>query len=190
MYIGSTKDYKTRWTQYIKGLRNGNHPNQHLQNAWNKYGEDYFKFEVLEEVPLSSQFQIEQEYLNRLKPFGGGYNILRNTFSDVAGSCVIRKKCRDCEKDFDTLNDRSITCDKCRSERNKRFAERCYHCEICPYKKLCQLNMYSCDLFLQCFGCKYASNCDTSDELLNADLHFIETVSEGYLSPDDFWECN
>ena len=38
-YISSSKDIHTRWKQHKKNLRNGDHNNTHLQNAWNLYGE-------------------------------------------------------------------------------------------------------------------------------------------------------
>lgn len=191
LYIGSTKNYKTRWVQHLSELRNNKHSNQHLQNSWNKYGEDNFRFEIVVEIPLADQFRKEQEYLNSLKPFGeNGYNILRSTFSDVVGTCVIKKTCQYCGSSFDTLNDRAIICDKCREEKNPVENERCYHCTICSHNKMCSSGAGSCNLFLECFDCKYAASCDAPTELLKADLCFIDTVSDGYLSPDDFWECN
>jgi group I intron endonuclease len=50
VYIGSTTtnaDY--RWSTHRSALRTGKHYNRHLQNAWNKYGESAFTFEVVEE---------------------------------------------------------------------------------------------------------------------------------------------
>lgn len=190
-YIGSAKNYKSRWAQHLTELRNNKHSNRHLQNAWNKHGEDNFRFEVVEEVDLADQFKKEQEYLNFLRPFGeNGYNISRSTFSDVVGTCIIVKICQNCETDFNTLNNRALICDKCRAEKELAFNGMCFRCTICRNKKLCLSNFNTCNLFLQCFGCEYMDNCNTPSELLEADLCFINTVSDGYLSPDDFWECN
>ena len=47
-YIGSAVNYKKRWRNHITTLNNGTHRNKYLQNAWNKYGEKCFNFEVLE----------------------------------------------------------------------------------------------------------------------------------------------
>ena len=49
-YVGQTMSkygYKIRWREHKKCLRNNNHKNNHLQNAWNKYGEKSFEFILL-----------------------------------------------------------------------------------------------------------------------------------------------
>lgn len=72
-YIGSTKCFKERFAEHRSQLRRGNHKNIHLQNAYNKYGEEYFKFVILEEcenIPNTLNF-IEQKWINS----DGDYNI-------------------------------------------------------------------------------------------------------------------
>ena len=49
-YVGSTANTETRFKDHRRHLRKGNHHCKHLQAAWNKYGEDCFKFEVIEVV--------------------------------------------------------------------------------------------------------------------------------------------
>jgi group I intron endonuclease len=49
-YVGSAQDTRTRFRQHRRLLRKGTHHCKHLQNAWNKYGEELFKFEVIEHV--------------------------------------------------------------------------------------------------------------------------------------------
>jgi group I intron endonuclease len=49
-YVGSAQDTRTRFRQHRRLLRKGTHHCKHLQNAWNKYGEDLFKFEIIEHV--------------------------------------------------------------------------------------------------------------------------------------------
>lgn len=49
-YVGQTSNtFKRRWAQHKSELNKNKHNNPHLQNSWNKYGEDNFIFEVLEE---------------------------------------------------------------------------------------------------------------------------------------------
>jgi hypothetical protein len=45
-------------------LRGNRHPNRHLQSAWNKYGAQAFKFEVLEIVPKDRLTAREQYWLD------------------------------------------------------------------------------------------------------------------------------
>lgn len=43
-YIGSSIGMNTRWWNHLIDLRNGTHENAHLQNSFNKYGEENFIF--------------------------------------------------------------------------------------------------------------------------------------------------
>lgn len=47
-YIGSSVNIKRRWASHRSSLRRNLNDNIHLQNAWNKYGEKDFLFEILE----------------------------------------------------------------------------------------------------------------------------------------------
>jgi len=49
-YGGSSGDIEQRWMAHLWMLRNDRHHCAHLQNAWNKYGEDVFEFSVLEVI--------------------------------------------------------------------------------------------------------------------------------------------
>jgi group I intron endonuclease len=49
-YVGSTIDARVRFQTHRRQLRSGKHHCKHLQAAWNKYGEDCFKFEIVAEV--------------------------------------------------------------------------------------------------------------------------------------------
>lgn len=66
-YVGSTKSFETRKTCHFSRLRNNNHTNKHLQNAYNKYGADNFKFEIVEHVKENLLLDIEQSYLDNSK---------------------------------------------------------------------------------------------------------------------------
>ena len=49
-YVGSTVDSRKRFWEHRKDLRLGRHVCIRLQRAWNKYGEDCFKFEVVAQL--------------------------------------------------------------------------------------------------------------------------------------------
>jgi group I intron endonuclease len=49
-YVGSTIDARVRFQAHKRRLRVGKHQSPLLQKAWNEHGEDYFKFEVLEQL--------------------------------------------------------------------------------------------------------------------------------------------
>jgi group I intron endonuclease len=66
-YIGSSLSIERRFTHHKTQLKYNKHINNHLQNAWNKYGKDSFVFEILEKVEnatVESIRTIEQEILD------------------------------------------------------------------------------------------------------------------------------
>lgn len=67
-YIGSTKNVKQRWAKHKALLRHNHHPNFHIQAAWNKYGEDSFVFEVVEECVPDELLSREQFFIDTIKP--------------------------------------------------------------------------------------------------------------------------
>jgi group I intron endonuclease len=79
-YIGSSVDVEKRFSEHKRTLKNGYHRNIYLQRAWWKYGEDAFKFEMLEEV-LKEEFLLtrEQAWIDGLKCYQSenGYNICK-----------------------------------------------------------------------------------------------------------------
>lgn len=117
IYVGSSKDIESRWKQHRDKLNKGTHDNPHLQRAWGKYGEDNFKFEVIEECERTIQFEREQFYLNMLNPFDdNGYNIVRQISKEYMSDNYIVKKCTRCGHDYNTFSNRSKYCDKCKDE--------------------------------------------------------------------------
>lgn len=56
-YVGSTINTKERFRTHRNKLRRGAHHTPHLQAAWNKYGEECFKFEIVEEVASIEMLQ-------------------------------------------------------------------------------------------------------------------------------------
>lgn len=67
-YIGSTVSFRKRWISHRYKLNNNFHENDHLQNAWNKYGSREFEFLVVEYVDNKNDLlTLEQFYLDKIK---------------------------------------------------------------------------------------------------------------------------
>lgn len=82
MYVGSAYHYPDRWSNHKHELRNNKHPNKKLQNAWNKYGEPLFVFELLEVVPDKQNLLAREQYwIDRLNVYVDGYNMSPNAVS-------------------------------------------------------------------------------------------------------------
>jgi group I intron endonuclease len=56
-YVGSTANMRERFRTHRNKLRKGTHHCHHLQAAWNKYGGDVFKFEVVERLPDDATYE-------------------------------------------------------------------------------------------------------------------------------------
>ena len=80
VYIGKSKDIKTRWKCHIKDLNNNSHKNIYLQHSWNKYGPENFIFSILEKCSLKEINEKEKYWIN----FYGGINS-NNTYNIVEG---------------------------------------------------------------------------------------------------------
>lgn len=123
-YVGSSNNIKNRWYQHKNSLNEGTHNNIHLQNAWNKYGGQSFKFEIIEECDPKNQFEREQFYLNNLNPFDdNGYNIVRQISKEHMSDHYMIKKCDRCSKTYNTFSHLSKYCDECKEEIAKENFE-------------------------------------------------------------------
>lgn len=66
-YIGSTvMTFEKRMEHHVWHLRENKHKNSHFQNAWNKYGEDSFEYDILEICERNKCLEKEQYYLNKI----------------------------------------------------------------------------------------------------------------------------
>lgn len=62
-YIGSAVNLHHRWIQHKSALNKGYHDNKYLQKSWDKYGEDNFKFVILEEINKDKLIKHEQFWI-------------------------------------------------------------------------------------------------------------------------------
>lgn len=87
-YIGSSKNLKKRLNGHRRSLTKCDHHSILLQRSWNKYGEENFEFEIIEECSIDVLLEREQHWMDETKCYDKkfGYNILPN-----AGSSVGRK---------------------------------------------------------------------------------------------------
>lgn len=101
-YYGSSLNLEKRLYEHERNLRLGQHENKHLQNAWNKYSEDNFIFEVVEEVPFIEDYEennrnlrnIETEYIQKYQTYKPefGYNFIPGGIGTYGLPCSEEKK--------------------------------------------------------------------------------------------------
>lgn len=78
-YIGSASNLRRRFSSHKCHLNKNSHSNPHLQNAWNKYGENNFEFLILALCPNEYCLKLEQWFVNNMKP---NYNIRKFVHSN------------------------------------------------------------------------------------------------------------
>ena len=67
-YIGSSKNVKKRWTDHKKPSMRKKYPNNPMYLDMQKYGIEKFEFQVIAEVEIDSLKEMEQQFIEALKP--------------------------------------------------------------------------------------------------------------------------
>lgn len=83
LYVGITINPDRRKRTHFTKLRNHNHHNAYLQAAFDKYGEENFFFEILEQHDFQEKeaYEYEQVMIAKYDSFQNGYNL------DKGGHC-------------------------------------------------------------------------------------------------------
>lgn len=77
-YIGVSQQVEKRKRVHFWALKNGKHKNIKLTNAYQKYGAESFKFEIIETLEnVTREFLLEREiyYINKYNSYKDGYNM-------------------------------------------------------------------------------------------------------------------
>lgn len=87
-YIGSSVNIDKRLTEHIRSLRKNKHYNPYLQRAWNEYGEQNFRFEIVETIYDIKELPTREKWwLDNTKCYKReiGFNISTNAFTTGVG---------------------------------------------------------------------------------------------------------
>ena len=117
-YVGSAKNIKRRFAEHKRDLNGQKHHNIVLQRSWNKYGEQSFSFDMIEECDEERRIEREQWYLDNEKNL---YNIAKEA---TCGDHLTNHPNRDaiieqirisCQKTMDSLT---------AEEKSKKFGTK------------------------------------------------------------------
>lgn len=81
-YVGSSVNIKKRWQTHKSALHKNCHGNEHLQNAYNKYGKKSFKYKVLVYTEPEEALRLENLLLKSDKY---EYNIAEDAIAPMLG---------------------------------------------------------------------------------------------------------
>ena len=88
-YIGSSNDVKRRYAEHKKPSSLKKQPNNQLYQDMQKYGLDKFDFQVIAEVEVDSLKEMEQQFIELLKP---AYNNINAKGIDIERQKKSQKK--------------------------------------------------------------------------------------------------
>lgn len=116
-YIGSAVNLKKRRANHLSDLRLKKHPNNYMQNMYNKYGEDNYRFTVLEFCDVELLIIKEQSYMDELKP---EINILKYATNSLGykhtqeSLLIMKQKAKARDKSVYNLSGLSLGIDACK----------------------------------------------------------------------------
>ena len=95
-YIGSSVNIKVRWSQHKTSLTKSKNGSLKLQHAWDKYGKNSFKFNILEIVTeyKGELYKREQYYIDVFDSVDNGYNICIAAGSRAGTTCSEETKAK------------------------------------------------------------------------------------------------
>lgn len=99
-YIGSSIDIYSRWKQHKTSLKGNKHHSKRLNNSWNYYGEDNFKFYIIEKCSKENLIVREQFYIDLYQSYNNnnGYNVQpiagRSIYDGISIEDLKNEKCK------------------------------------------------------------------------------------------------
>lgn len=66
IYIGKSTNIERRIKEHIRHLNSNTNHNAHIQNSWNKYGEENFEFTIIHELKNDNNINYWEEYYIKL----------------------------------------------------------------------------------------------------------------------------
>ena len=91
-YIGSAVNIKKRWWTHKRDLNKNIHPNQKLQNHYNKYGINDLVFSIILLCEKVSLLNEEQKYIDTLNPIFNISKVVRSPMLGLTHSIEYRKR--------------------------------------------------------------------------------------------------
>ena len=141
-YIGSSKDVKLRWAVHKCHSTWNEHPNNPLYLDMQKYGVDKFAFEILEVVEAEKLKELEQQFIETLKPAynnrnANGLNIEKHIEYQKEYHQQNREKLREHKREYYQQNrekhiEHQIEYYQQNCEKRKEYQNK-YNSQLCSY---------------------------------------------------------
>lgn len=149
-YYGSSKDIEKRWRTHKNHLNGGKHHNTPLQRSWDKYGEESFIFEVVEECDEKILLEREQHYLDSKPEYNiglkssGGDNLTKNPNKDN----IIKKMTESVKKRYDSMTEEE------KKEKHSQPLDKNPNWRGGTSFKYCECGVKISPINITCIGCR------------------------------------
>lgn len=93
VYVGSSESLHNRFKSHKSALKSEKHSNYRLQKAFNIFGLNSFKFEIIEECNPSILLEREKFWIDYYQSYipSEGYNLMKNPIQGNQGSIIFNK---------------------------------------------------------------------------------------------------
>lgn len=95
VYVGQARNIRKRWEVHRCTLEKGGHRNGYLQRAWNKYGPEAFRFEVILDLSSTPRdaltTRLNEEEIAALRHYPETYNLMEAGYSGTVASDATRR---------------------------------------------------------------------------------------------------
>lgn len=136
VYIGQSKNLSRRLSNHKYELSRNNNQNKHLQNSWNKYGEECFTFEIICECSVEELNEKEDYYISTYDSFNNGFN---NCLGGANQEILLKNGLKLSEYVHTLKKNNKGTCIECGAETENGYARYClehkYFCKKCGIRK-------------------------------------------------------
>jgi len=120
VYIGQTKEgFQKRYWHHVWKLSQNTHDNRHLQNSWNKYGEENFEFQVIEVLNESMIDSRERYWIQ----FYRNQNICYNIQSGGQERSLVSYHSAESRKKVGEMNRKRLTGSKLPESTRRKMSE-------------------------------------------------------------------
>lgn len=118
-YIGSSLNIKHRLQTHLRHLRSNSHINKHMQNYFNKYGEDCLTYHIIERCPVEDLLDREFYYMEHFDTFTNGFNQTKCSYSPLGYKHTEESRKIMSEKKKGVKQSRSVVEKRAKSQRGK-----------------------------------------------------------------------
>lgn len=121
-YIGQSKDIEKRFKKHLTELKNNRHLNSYMQHSFNRYGIEYFVFEVIELCLEEELMNKEIFYIDKLKSYNRnfGFNV---EYGGLRNKKIAEETKRKISKSMTGIKKPLIVVEKMRIAQKKRSDE-------------------------------------------------------------------